>query len=98
MTPRPELALEWSSRCAESPLGSRRDTGGHPSAVAAEHAPPFRVAELSDPDGDGLTFTALADGAWVTCTTDGGEVTVGPFPVDVLTAALAQVDGGSSAA
>ena len=98
MTPRPELALERSPRRAGPPLGSRHDAGDLRSVVSAEHAPPLRAAELSDPDGDGLTLTTLLGTAWLTCTTEGEEVTAGPFPVDALKAALALVDDGSSAA
>lgn len=45
-------------------------------------------SELSDPDGDALTITSLHAGTWITCTSGGDEVTVGPFPMEALRAAL----------
>src|SRR5699024_6426693 len=51
--------------------------------------PTGEVVELTDPDGDALTVTTGAQGTWITCTTDGSEGTVGPFPAAVLAKALA---------
>ncbi|MDN5899629.1 MAG: hypothetical protein L0H74_06120 [Brachybacterium sp.] len=47
-------------------------------------------AELSDPDGDALTITSDHAGTWITCSSGGDEVTVGPFPMGDLRAALAE--------
>lgn len=44
--------------------------------------------ELSDVDGDALTFTMDTGGIWITCTTVGTEVTVGPFPAEALLSPL----------
>lgn len=45
---------------------------------------PLSVTELTDPDGDALTITSDAAGTWITCTSGGEEVTVGPFPSGAL--------------
>ncbi len=58
--------------------------------VAERRFPPG-VAELTDPDGDALTITADAGGLWITCTTEGEEVTVGPFPVGTLREAVTAI-------
>lgn len=47
--------------------------------------------ELTDPDGDALTITSDSAGTWVTCTSGGEEVTVGPFSAGELRAALPDV-------
>ncbi|MGP9734881.1 hypothetical protein ACT3SQ_10055 [Brachybacterium sp. AOP42-C2-15] len=60
----------------------------HRFGAAPERMLPLDVAELTDPDGDALTLTTDAGGIWFTCTTDGDEVTVGPFPADSLRDAL----------
>lgn len=60
----------------------------HPVGAESERELSADVAELTDPDSDALTFTSHAGGIWVTCTTDGGEVTVGPFPAGALQDAL----------
>src|SRR5699024_1051542 len=57
-------------------------------ALAPDPTPTGAAAELTAPDGDALTVTTDAQGTWITCTTDGGEVTVGPFPAAVLEEAL----------
>src|SRR5699024_5806032 len=57
-------------------------------ALAPDPTPTGEVVELTDPDGDALTVTTDAQGTWITCTTDGSEVTVGPFPAAVLAKAL----------
>ena len=57
-------------------------------ALMLHHALPGAAAELTDPDGDALTLTTDAQGTWITCTTDGSEVTVGLFPAAVLAKAL----------
>lgn len=59
--------------------------------VTPERLLPADAAELTDPDGDGLTLTAFAEGIWLTCTDDGDEVTVGPFAAGALQAALESV-------
>lgn len=48
----------------------------------------MNTIELSDRDGDALTVTADARGIWITCTTEGDEVTVGPFLPESLSTAL----------
>lgn len=40
--------------------------------------------ELTDVDGDALTLITREDGLWVTCTSGPEEVTVGPFPTELL--------------
>ena len=57
-------------------------------ALAPDPTPTGEAVELTDPDGDALTVTTDAQGTWITCTTDGSEVTVGPFPAAVLAKAL----------
>ena len=57
--------------------------------LAPDPMPTAGAVELTDPDGDALTVATDAQGTWITCTTDGGEVTVGPFPAAVLAKALA---------
>lgn len=47
--------------------------------------------ELSDIDGDALAVIADRHGVWITCTTEGDEVTVGPFRLGALDEALAAV-------
>lgn len=49
------------------------------------------ISEFTDRDGDALTTTTNAEGAWITCTSARDEVTVGPFPFITLGAALAEV-------
>ena len=44
--------------------------------------------ELSDGDGDAVTLTTDTGGIWITCTTVGTEVTVGPFPAEALLSPL----------
>ena len=56
--------------------------------LAPDPMPTAGTVELTDPDGDALTVTTDAQGTWITCTTDGSEVTVGPFPAAVLAKAL----------
>lgn len=51
----------------------------------------MNFAELTDPDGDALTITSDSAGTWITCSSGGEEVTVGPFPTDELSATLAEV-------
>lgn len=56
------------------------------------------AAELTDPDGDALTITTNitnTTGIWFTCTSDGDEVTVGPFPAESLKDALRGVGTGA---
>lgn len=60
----------------------------HRFGAAPERMFTLDVAELTDSEGDALTLTTDAGGIWVTCTTDGDEVTVGPFPADSLRDAL----------
>lgn len=60
----------------------------HRFGAAPERMLTLDVAELTDPEGDALTLTTDAAGVWFTCTTDGDEVTVGPFPADSLRDAL----------
>ncbi|ATG52162.1 hypothetical protein CFK38_11990 [Brachybacterium vulturis] len=56
------------------------------------------ATELTDPDGDALTITSDRAGTWITGSSGGDEVTVGPFPMGVLRAALTQqrLSSGSS--
>lgn len=63
-------------------------TAAHRFGAAPERTLPLDVAELTDPEGDALTLITDAGGTWITCTTDGDEVTVGPFPADSLWDAL----------
>lgn len=44
----------------------------------------YYAREHTDPAGGALTITTDHQGAWITATEDGDEVTVGPFPVTVL--------------
>ena len=62
--------------------------------MTTERHLPDGVAELTDPDGDALTITADARGIWLTCTTEGDEVTVGPFPAESLREALTVLGAG----
>ena len=64
-------------------------------ALMLHHALPGAAAELTDPDGDALTLTTDAQGTWITCTTDGNEITVGPFPAAVLRQALRESAGAA---
>ncbi|WP_422115819.1 hypothetical protein [Brachybacterium sp. UNK5269] len=57
----------------------------------------MNVAELTDPDGDALTISSDGAGTWITCTSDGEEVTVGPFPTGALKAVLAEARLASAA-
>lgn len=70
----------------------------HRFGAAPERMPPLDVAELTDPEGDALTLTTDAAGIWVTCTTDGEEVTVGPFPADSLSDVLSVLGAFTRAA
>ncbi|GAA4518429.1 hypothetical protein GCM10023160_00450 [Brachybacterium paraconglomeratum] len=45
--------------------------------------------EMTDIDGDALTFIVRDGSTWVTCTSGADEVTVGPFPSHLLRRALA---------
>jgi len=54
-------------------------------------------AELTDPDGDALTITSDSAGTWITCSSGGDEVTVGPFPAGALRATLIDVRPSSRA-
>lgn len=62
----------------------------------------MNIHELSDLDADALTITTRGAHTWVTCTSEGEEVTVGPFPTQKLTSALPRhgddMDGGVAAA
>lgn len=55
-------------------------------------AEPMNAAELTDRDGDALTITSDSAGIWITCTSNGEEVTVGPLPTGELRASLAAVN------
>jgi hypothetical protein len=37
------------------------------------------IREYTDTDGDALTITTDHRGVWITCTSAGAELTVGPF-------------------
>lgn len=80
LTPRP---------AAHGPVEPAAPQG--PAASLAPAPGPLEAAELTDGDGDALTVTADAEGIWFTCTTDGEEVTVGPFPMSSLGEALDSV-------
>lgn len=45
--------------------------------------------EMTDIDGDALTFITRDGSTWITCTSGADEVTVGPFPAHLLRRALA---------
>ena len=76
--------------------GSRWHEPLHPApALMLHHALPGADAELTYPDGDALTLTTDAQGTWITCTTDGNEITVGPFPAAVLRQALRESAGAA---
>lgn len=45
--------------------------------------------EMTDIDGDALTFITRDGSTWITCTSGADEVTVGPFPSHLLRRALA---------
>lgn len=45
--------------------------------------------EMTDIDGDALTFIVRDGSTWITCTSGADEVTVGPFPSHLLRRALA---------
>lgn len=51
----------------------------------------MNAVELTDPDGDALTITSDSAGIWITCSSGGEEVTVGPFLSGGLSDALAEV-------
>ncbi len=57
----------------------------------------MHAAELTDPDGDALTISSDGAGIWITCTSGGEEVTVGPFPTGAVTAGLTDVLPASAA-
>lgn len=57
-------------------------------SAAEDPEPAVGVVEITDPDGDALTVTMDAQGAWVTCTSVEDEVTFGPFPGASLVEAL----------
>lgn len=57
----------------------------------------MNVTELTDPDGDALTIRSDRDSTWITCTSDGEEVTVGPLPTGELQAVMTAVRFASSA-
>lgn len=65
---------------------------------AAGRSPRVEAIELSDPDGDGLTFTADARGLWATVTSWSDEVTVGPFSPKDLRSALTALSALTSPA
>lgn len=44
--------------------------------------------EMTDIDGDALTFITRDGSTWITCTSGTDEVTVGPFPTHLLSGAL----------
>lgn len=44
--------------------------------------------EMTDIDGDALTFILRDGSTWITCTSGAEEVTVGPFPAHLLRRAL----------
>lgn len=45
---------------------------------------------MADADGDSVTIQVREDGTWITCTTDDGEVTVGPLSTSLLQVAVAK--------
>lgn len=50
--------------------------------------------EMSDVDGDALTFISHEDRTWITCTSGADEVTVGPFSTRLLRGAISpQLEG-----
>lgn len=59
--------------------------------VMPDPGPSVEAVERTDPEGDALTLTRDALGVWITCTTDGDEVTVGPFPEEALAQMLAEL-------
>ena len=51
--------------------------------------------EMTDIDGDALTFITRDGSTWITCTSGADEVTVGPFPSRLLRGALMSEPGAN---
>lgn len=51
--------------------------------------------EMTDIDGDALTFITRDGNTWITCTSGADEVTVGPFPARLLHGALTSEPRGN---
>lgn len=57
--------------------------------------------ELTDVDGDALTIYIRDESTWITCTSGTEEVTVGPFPTQVVRSVVDrgfEVEGGTLSA
>lgn len=50
--------------------------------------------EMTDVEGDALTFITRDGSTWITCTSGADEVTVGPFPTHLLGSALQSAPQG----